>query len=76
MIGNDGIRSAQPRWPHVVANAVADHGVLPVPDASAFEPDTFASEDITAVHRTPQAEAAKRRNAANDTNLDDLAMPE
>ena len=76
MIGNDGNRSAQPRWPHVVANVVADHIVLPVPDASTFEPDTFASEDITAVYRAPQAEAAKRRNAANDTNLDDLAMPE
>jgi hypothetical protein len=35
MIGDDGDRGAQPRWPHVVANVVAD-SVLPVPDASAF----------------------------------------
>jgi len=132
MIGDDGNRSAQPRWPHVVANVVADHSVLPVPDASAFEPDALASEDITAVHWPAQAEAErpppaktqapaprkhkfagraekrkqhiahadknerraehahrhkrthtsangqhkKRRNAANDTNLDDLAMSE
>jgi hypothetical protein len=116
----------------VVANVVADHSVLPVPDASAFEPDAVASEDITAVHWPAQAEAErpppaktqapaprkhkfagraenrkqhiahagknerraehahrpkrthssangqhkKRRNAANDPNLDDLAMSE
>ena len=126
MIGDDGNRSAQPRWPHVVANVVADHSVLPVPDASAFEPDALASEDITAVRWQAEAErpppaktqapaprkhkfagraekrkqhiahadknerraehahrhkrtlvsTKKRRNAANDTNLDDLAMSE
>jgi peptidoglycan-N-acetylglucosamine deacetylase len=132
MIGDDGNRGAQPRWPHVVANVVADHSVLPVPDASAFEPDALASEDITAVRWPAQTEAErpppaktqapaprkhkfagraekrkqhiahadknerraehahrhkrshtsangqhkKRRNAANDTNLDDLAMSE
>jgi peptidoglycan/xylan/chitin deacetylase (PgdA/CDA1 family) len=56
MIGEDG---AQPRWPHVVANVVADHSVLPVPDASAFEPDALASEDITAVHWPAQAEGKR-----------------
>src|SRR5262249_22552102 len=132
MIGDDGNRSAQPRWRHVVANVVADHSVLPVPDASAFDPAALASEDITAVHWPAQTEAErpppaktqapaprkhklagraekrkqpiadadknerraehahrhkrthtsgngqhkKRRNAANDTNLDDLAMSE
>jgi hypothetical protein len=59
MIGDDGNRSGQPRWPHVVANVVADHSVLPVPDASAFEPDALASEDITAVHWPAQAEAER-----------------
>src|SRR5215469_4510525 len=125
MIGDDGNRSAQPHWPDVVANVVADHSVLPVPDASAFEPDALASEDITAVYLPAQAEAEmpppaktqapaprkhkfagragkrkqhlahadknerraahahrangqhkKRRNAANNANLDDLAMSE
>jgi len=131
MIGDDGNRGAEPRWPHVVANVVADHSVLPVPDASAFEPDALASEEITVVHWPAQAEAErppptkmqtghrkhkfagraerrkeriahtdenerrgehahrhkrtptsandqhkKRRNTANDTNLDDLAMSE
>jgi len=132
MIGDDGNRGAEPRWPHVMANVVVDHSVLPVPDASSFEPDALASEDITAVHWPAQAEAErpppaktqapaprkhkfagraekrkqriahadknerraehahrhkrthtstdgqhkKRRNAANDTNLDDLAMSE
>src|SRR5262249_31294030 len=134
MIGDDGNRGAQPRWPHVVANVVADHSVLPVPDASAFETDALASKEITAVHWPAQAEAEaerpppakthapaprkqkfagraekrkqhiahadknerraehahrhkrthssangqhkKRRNAANDTNLDDLTMSE
>ena len=59
MIGDDGNRSAQPRWPHLVANVVADHSVLPVPDASAFEPDALASEDITAVHWPAQTEAER-----------------
>ena len=50
MIGENGNRGAQPRSPHVVANVVADHSVLSVPDASSFEPDTVTSEDITDVH--------------------------
>jgi peptidoglycan/xylan/chitin deacetylase (PgdA/CDA1 family) len=130
MIGNDGNRSARPHWPHVLTNVAPDDSVLPVPDASAFEPDALASENITAVHWPAQAKAErppppntqapaprkhkfagraekrkqhiahadknerraehahrhkrthtsangqhkKRRNAANDTNLDDLAM--
>src|SRR5262249_18164935 len=59
MIGDDGNRGAQPRWPHVVANVVADHSVLPVPDASAFEPDALATKDITAAHWPAQAEAER-----------------
>src|SRR5262245_17014219 len=50
MIGDNGNRGAQPRWPHVIANVAPDHSVLPVPDASAFEPDAVTSEDITDVH--------------------------
>jgi peptidoglycan/xylan/chitin deacetylase (PgdA/CDA1 family) len=56
MIGDDG---AQPRWPHVVANVAPDHGLLPVPDASAFEPDAVATENITDVHWPAQAEAKR-----------------
>ena len=67
MIGDDRNRGAQPRWPHVVANVASDHSVLPVPDASSFEPDAVASEDITDVH-SPGAggseEAATRENAS------------
>ena len=33
-----------------LASVAPDHGVLPVPDASAFEPDAVTSENITAVH--------------------------
>jgi peptidoglycan/xylan/chitin deacetylase (PgdA/CDA1 family) len=50
MIGDDRDRGAQPRWPHVVANVAPGHGVLAVPDASSFEPDAVANEDITDVH--------------------------
>jgi hypothetical protein len=57
--GDDGNRSAQPLWPHVVANVVADQSVLPVPDASAFEPDALASEGITAVHWPAQVETER-----------------
>jgi peptidoglycan/xylan/chitin deacetylase (PgdA/CDA1 family) len=63
MIGDDGNRGAQPRWPHVVANVVTDHSVLPVPDASAFEPDALASEDITAVRWPVQTEAERPPSA-------------
>jgi hypothetical protein len=63
MIGDDGNRGAEPRWPHVVANVVADHSVLPVPDASAFEPNALASEDITAVRWPTQTEAERPPHA-------------
>jgi hypothetical protein len=64
MIGDDGNRGAQPRWPHVVANVVADHSVLPVPDASAFEPDALASEDITLAGADGSGEASACKNAS------------
>jgi hypothetical protein len=56
MIGDDG---AQPRWPHVMANVAPDHSLLPVPDVSAFEPDSVAAEDITNVHWPAQAEVKR-----------------
>jgi peptidoglycan/xylan/chitin deacetylase (PgdA/CDA1 family) len=60
MMGNDGNRGAQTRWPHVVANITPGHSLLPVPDASAFEPDAVESEDITDVHWPVQAEAERQ----------------
>jgi hypothetical protein len=59
MIGDDGNRGTQPRWPPVVANVPSDDSVLPVPDASAFEPDALSSEDATTVHWPAQAEAKR-----------------
>jgi hypothetical protein len=58
-ISDDGNRRAQPRWPHVVASVAPDHSVLPVPDASAFEPDAVANQDTIDVHWPAQAEAKR-----------------
>jgi hypothetical protein len=59
MIGDNGNRGGAPRWPHVGANIAPDHSLLPVPDASALEPDAVASEEVTDVHWPVQAEAKK-----------------
>ena len=45
IIGNGMDRAAQPRWPLASADYATDHSTLPVPDPSAFEPDTLPSED-------------------------------
>ena len=50
MIGQDRNNGARPHWPHMVANVAADDGVMPVPDASSFEPDAVTSVNITDVH--------------------------
>jgi peptidoglycan/xylan/chitin deacetylase (PgdA/CDA1 family) len=50
LIGKDRNSDARPHWPHMVANVAPDDSVLPVPDASSFEPDAVTSEDITDVH--------------------------
>src|SRR6516162_2366862 len=50
MIGEDRNSGARPHWPHVLTNVAPDHSVLPVPDASSFEPDAVTSENITDVH--------------------------
>ena len=49
IIGNGMDRTAQPRWPLASADYAADHSTLPVPDPSAFEPDTLPSEDTADV---------------------------
>ena len=45
IIGNGMDRTMQPRWPRASANNAADYSTLPIPDPSAFEPDTLPSED-------------------------------
>ena len=59
MIGEDRNSGARPHWPHVLTNVAPDNSVLPVPDASSFEPDAVTSEDITTVHWPAQAEAER-----------------
>src|SRR6516165_11913656 len=49
IIGNGMDRTAQPRWPQTSANIAAADSTLPVPDPSAFEPDTLPSEDTAVV---------------------------
>jgi hypothetical protein len=44
IIGNGMDRTAPPSWPQASADNAADHSTLPVPDPSAFEPDTLPSE--------------------------------
>ena len=43
----------------MLTNVAPDDSVLPVPDASSFEPDAVTSEDITTVHWPAQAEAER-----------------
>jgi len=49
IIGNGMDRTAQPIWPLASANNVANDSTLPVPDPSAFEPDTLPSENTADV---------------------------
>ena len=44
IIGNGMDRTAQPSWPRASVDNAADNSTLPVPDPSAFEPDTLPSE--------------------------------
>jgi peptidoglycan/xylan/chitin deacetylase (PgdA/CDA1 family) len=48
MTGDDA-EHGTPRWPPAVANGAAEDAALPVPDATAFEPDTVSSEDVAEV---------------------------
>ena len=60
MISDDTNRGAQPRWPQgaaqTEANIAPEESALPVPDASAFEPDAVASEDFAEVQWPVQAQ--------------------
>jgi peptidoglycan-N-acetylglucosamine deacetylase len=49
IIGNGMDRTAQRNWPRASADNVADESTLPVPDPSAFEPDTLPSENTVDV---------------------------
>jgi peptidoglycan/xylan/chitin deacetylase (PgdA/CDA1 family) len=49
IIGNGMDHKAQPSWPQASADNAADGSTLPVPDPSAFEPDTLPSEDTADV---------------------------
>src|SRR6516164_3391401 len=49
IIGNGMDRAAQPSWPRASADNTADVSTLPVPDPSAFGPDTLPSEDTADV---------------------------
>jgi peptidoglycan/xylan/chitin deacetylase (PgdA/CDA1 family) len=42
-------RQGEPRWPDAAAHSTPDDSALPVPDASAFEPDVVPSQDVADV---------------------------
>ena len=50
IIGNGMDHKMQASWPQASADNAADDSTLPVPDPSAFEPDTPPSEDTADVH--------------------------
>jgi len=56
VIGGEVDRTAQPRWPEAVTNGAPDDTTLPVPDASAFEPDAVPTEDVADVQWPVQAQ--------------------
>jgi hypothetical protein len=81
IIGNGMDRTAQPIWPLASANNVANDSTLPVPDPSAFEPDTLPSENTAdiqwpaepdlkppATNRHARSEKSRRRIAHGTTH--------
>ena len=56
VIGGDVDRAAQPRWPQAATNVAPDDTTLPVPDATAFEPDAVPTEDVANVQWPVQAQ--------------------
>jgi peptidoglycan/xylan/chitin deacetylase (PgdA/CDA1 family) len=58
MIAEDRDHGASPRWPQAGANRAPEDAALPVPDASAFEPDALPSEDVADVRWPVQAQVA------------------
>lgn len=63
VIGGDGDRVGQPRWPEAVANIALEGSTLPVPDAAAFEPDASPNEDVADVQWPVQAQVMTPRAA-------------
>jgi peptidoglycan/xylan/chitin deacetylase (PgdA/CDA1 family) len=49
IIGNGMDRTAQPNWPRASLDNAVSYSTLPVPDPSAFEPDTLRFEDTADV---------------------------
>jgi len=49
VIGGDVDRATQPRWPEAATNVAPDSATLPVPDATAFEPDAVPPEEVADV---------------------------
>jgi hypothetical protein len=53
---SDDVNHGAPRWPQAIANGTAEGTALPVPDATAFEPDTLPNEDVADVQWPVQAQ--------------------
>jgi peptidoglycan/xylan/chitin deacetylase (PgdA/CDA1 family) len=53
---SDDVDHGAPRWPQAIANGTAEGTALPVPDATAFEPDTLPNEDVADAQWPVQAQ--------------------
>jgi peptidoglycan/xylan/chitin deacetylase (PgdA/CDA1 family) len=73
MVGNEGNRGAQTSWPRVVANVAPEESIAHA-DKDGRPREHAHRQKRT--HTSANGQHRKRRNAANDTNLDDLAMSE
>jgi hypothetical protein len=69
IIGNGMDRGAQPSWPQASAGNAAEDSTLPIPDPSAFEPDTLPSEDTADIQWPAEPDLkppAKTRHAVSE----------
>jgi len=76
IIGNGMDHKTLVSWPQTSANIAADDSTLPVPDPSAFEPDTLPSEDTADVQwpAEPDLKASTvSRHAPSETSRRHLA---
>ena len=76
IIGNGMDHKTLVSWPQTSANIAADDSTLPVPDPSAFEPDTLPSEDTADVQwpAEPDLKAPTvSRHAPSETSRQHLA---
>ena len=76
IIGNGMDHKTLASWPQTSANIAADDSTLPVPDPSAFEPDTLPSEDTADVQwpAEPDLKASTvSRHAPSETSRRHLA---